>query len=452
MERTGLTDLDERVFEVRDKASRDLIREAIQAYRGGAYRSAIISTWIAISFDIISKVRELAAYGEANAAKFTKDLDKAIQNNDRPKLQTFERDLLTKAKEEFQIITEREFHDLERIMQDRHQCAHPAFVGEGVLFQPLPELVRNHIVQAIDILLSHAPMQGKSALEQLERDLFSPSFPNTAADIKTFMNTRYVERVNDSGLVKVMQSIISRLLGTDQEKYHGKEAQFATVLHALRSAKPALFSKELEPWIKSKTSSVHDERLLSLIPFTVHDPSVWSAMDAATQAEIKALIGSASEAVIKKVDIYSGLSMSDLKPALMERFISLPEQLRTEIISSHPMAEFAPHAIEFYRASKGFRSAEWNGKNLILPLAKHLDADQIKQVLDVVLTNRQVREAGENPEIIAELFDLTKDVLPKTNDIWRNFITAIGKGKKRKDYYAYPEVRERLKQHGIMKK
>ncbi|MDZ8025517.1 MAG: hypothetical protein RMY36_008055 [Nostoc sp. SerVER01] len=39
-----LTDLDELVLTVRDKASGSYILEAVNAYRGGAYRAAIVAT------------------------------------------------------------------------------------------------------------------------------------------------------------------------------------------------------------------------------------------------------------------------------------------------------------------------------------------------------------------------------------------------------------------------
>lgn len=61
----GLTDIDSLYLQVRDKTSQRLIAEAITAYRGGAARSAILSTWIAVAYDIIAKARELAAQGEA---------------------------------------------------------------------------------------------------------------------------------------------------------------------------------------------------------------------------------------------------------------------------------------------------------------------------------------------------------------------------------------------------
>ena len=50
----GLTDIDMLALSVRDRESRRLIGEAITAYRGGALRSALMSTWIAVAYDIIA--------------------------------------------------------------------------------------------------------------------------------------------------------------------------------------------------------------------------------------------------------------------------------------------------------------------------------------------------------------------------------------------------------------
>lgn len=93
----GLTDIDTLLLAVRNKESKRLITEAVTAYRGGAFRAAIISTWIAVAYDIIAKARELAAQGAAAAAKFTSELDKAISHSAIPSLQRIESNLLDTA-------------------------------------------------------------------------------------------------------------------------------------------------------------------------------------------------------------------------------------------------------------------------------------------------------------------------------------------------------------------
>ena len=99
----SLTDLDELLLAVRDRNSRSYMSEAIDTYRTRSYRSAIMSTWIAVSYDIIGKIRELAGQGEAAAIAFVTHLDNAIdaQRTGDPtavkRLLAIENDLLTKS-------------------------------------------------------------------------------------------------------------------------------------------------------------------------------------------------------------------------------------------------------------------------------------------------------------------------------------------------------------------
>ena len=106
-------------------------------------------------------------------------------------LQGIENDLLNEALNSFEFITPQEHTDLDRLKQDRNQCAHPAFVTDLVLFQPSPELVRAHIAHAIHHLLAHPPTQGKNALARLKSDLMQPSFPTDQKAVNEFMEMRY---------------------------------------------------------------------------------------------------------------------------------------------------------------------------------------------------------------------------------------------------------------------
>jgi hypothetical protein len=113
--------------------------EAVAAYQGGIYRAAIISTWIAVSYDVIAKVRELAAGGDANATQMISELDTAIAGRNVQQLQRIESGLLARARDDFEFLSAHEFTDLERLREDRHLCAHPAFVGEELLFVLRPD-------------------------------------------------------------------------------------------------------------------------------------------------------------------------------------------------------------------------------------------------------------------------------------------------------------------------
>ena len=79
MYQSHLYDLDELAQSVRDKFSQAYIREAINAYRGGAYRSAIVSTWVAVTYDVLVKITELANQGDGRATAFANQYRKALK-------------------------------------------------------------------------------------------------------------------------------------------------------------------------------------------------------------------------------------------------------------------------------------------------------------------------------------------------------------------------------------
>jgi hypothetical protein len=157
----NLADLEELVLSVRDRNSREYIGEAVVDYQSRCYRSAISAAWVAITYDIISKIRELSVQGDAQARNFIERVDRAIALRvadpveSKKQLQAIEGELLVIAHDTFEFLTDHDLRDMTRLRDDRHLCAHPAFAGEDYLFQPSPELVRTHLVHAIVDLLQH---------------------------------------------------------------------------------------------------------------------------------------------------------------------------------------------------------------------------------------------------------------------------------------------------------
>src|SRR5437764_271504 len=78
MQLTNLADLDELVLQVRHQPTRTYVGEAVLAYRAGAYRAALVGLWVAVAYDLVAKLRELAALGDTNAIKKVEDLDRWI--------------------------------------------------------------------------------------------------------------------------------------------------------------------------------------------------------------------------------------------------------------------------------------------------------------------------------------------------------------------------------------
>ncbi|MCM2413221.1 hypothetical protein [Streptomyces sp. RKAG290] len=106
--------------QVRSLTSRRYVEEAVAAYGAGAYRAALISIWIAVAADVIGKIRLLAEDGGV-AAQMQAELDRAIKGNNVNALQAFERNLVTRARNELELVGAREEVSLLRF-DGHHWC------------------------------------------------------------------------------------------------------------------------------------------------------------------------------------------------------------------------------------------------------------------------------------------------------------------------------------------
>jgi hypothetical protein len=130
---------------IRHPQSKAYFLDAVRAYKAGALRGALTSAWVALVYDLIAKYRELSAMGDQAATAFLQYWDNATLSGDITKLLQLERGILEDATANTQVVNRIARTQLERLREDRHLCAHPAFSAEADLFEPSPELVRLHL-------------------------------------------------------------------------------------------------------------------------------------------------------------------------------------------------------------------------------------------------------------------------------------------------------------------
>jgi hypothetical protein len=184
-----LADLEELLHSIKDESVRAYAKEAVVCYQNAAYRSAIVSIWVAVVFDLVKKIEYLAEQFSDIAAKRCLDEIELIRNNPK-NISTWEEQIVEKAQNDLKLITHTEKAHLIRIRADRHLCAHPAMDREEKLFQPCPELVRNHIRVAIEALLSNPPIMGKAASDLFIQEIRGAYFPNDLEGIGKTLEKR----------------------------------------------------------------------------------------------------------------------------------------------------------------------------------------------------------------------------------------------------------------------
>jgi hypothetical protein len=260
---TPLADLDELVLRCRDDRARSLISEAVSGYKAGAFRSAIVATWVAVCFDFIEKLRELALAGDASAEKQIERLEKIRTSDDVSGALAFERDLLKLARDQFEFISPIEYVDLQRLQVDRNRCAHPSLIDEASPYKPSAELVRAHIVAAVDHALRHPPAQGKFALNKLLSQVASEYFPTNEKGALEALRSGPLAKARESlvrNFVVVLLKDIFVALGPER-------ARKIAALKAVNALHPGPYKQAVTEKASLLIRSLADESLsLALVP------------------------------------------------------------------------------------------------------------------------------------------------------------------------------------------
>jgi hypothetical protein len=359
--------------------------------------------------------------------------------------------LAESASVDFGFFSSHELEDLKRLQKDRHLCAHPALVAKEILFQPTPELVRTHIVHALLHLLTREPVQGKAALRRIFEDIRSVSFPSDRKSIARFLKGKYLGNPKPSLVRNLLEALLKVATGSEAD-FLGKERYVALAFVSVGDCQPGYF-EELAPACLGKIiPTLPEDHLLYLPRMAASDPRIWAWIPEHQRIQIVELIKKATHEQLKSFDLFDALELQDVRDIVLQKFGSLSREDQINILAQNPIPGLKSQAIELFAGAASFRSAEVLMRNLILPQAPSFQPGHVDAVLKAILENGQISQASEMPELLGILFDSTEAQLSHTKGAWRYFVAQIAKGKGRKEYYAYPEIRDRLKRHGIMKR
>lgn len=450
----GLIDFDELILTVRNKISRVYIEEAINAYRSRAYKSAIISVWIAVTYDIISKIRELASHGDKMALAFVENLDNAIANGNIPQLTLIEKSLLDKAHNDFEFISTHEFSDLERIKDDRNNCAHPAFVDSENLFQPTAEIVRAHIVHAILHLLRHQPVQGKAALDRVLNDIRQPSFPSDKESVSKFLLDKYLNRAKES-LIRNLVIVLTKILLKGDPEFDGKGELLVNSLLTISESHSKIFDEVQASKLSRIVETLDEDQLKNVFRLLGADPRCWHFLTQAAKIRVKGnfiqcLNSGYPQYLQLKYRVIDAFVVQELNDYAVSEFDNLDASGQSVVISRNPSKEFTDTAIEIFINSTSFASAKDFGENALLPVAKLLTPDQIIRVLDGIPNNQhnQILPAWGMQEILLEFFGVTIDKLDLVRDAWSKLAKVLSM----KHYSTeYADLLGRLQETGVVR-
>ena len=272
-----LEDLDELTLRCRDAKARAYISEAVACYRAGAFRSSIVACWIAVCFDIIEKLRELALAGDPAAAEQVAHIENFRRNADMTQALQFERGLLTLILEKFQLISHIEYEDLTRLQGDRNRCAHPSMSVDDIAYAPPAELARLHIHSAVTHLLQHPPAQGKYALDRLLQEVDSEYFPTNGAQACLALTAGPLKRARES-LVRSFSVVLTKEFFREMP-YSKRRQRIAAALEAVAGMHHDTLEKVWRDRLSEMFKGVANEKLMDTIYFLRDVKNTWGHLD-----------------------------------------------------------------------------------------------------------------------------------------------------------------------------
>lgn len=393
-----LEDLDELILRCRDVRTREYIREAVSSYRAGAFRSAIVGTWIAVCFDLIGKFRELALAGDKEAEKQVHDLDALRRDEDLSRALKFEKSILQTAKEKFELISQLEYIDLARLQEDRNRCAHPSLTVDDKAYTPSAELARLHIHSSVTHLLQHPPLQGKHALDRILDEIGSQYFPTTPKDAEVALASGPLGRPRESLVSNLVRVLVKRYVRDDID--WKVRQQLLAVLQATESMHREYYSKALALTLTAVLRAALDANLDRQLDLLTGLKGSWDFLDLDVQQKIGNYVRELPWTELHSIGDL--LADENLQVAARHRLKRMTlEEVEKQLFFNF-CDEMGAWMINRYLASKSFDEANRWAKEM-LHHTKEFAADDVRKLLIHAPRNDQITGSRQLDVLITRL-------------------------------------------------
>jgi hypothetical protein len=436
-----MVDMEELLGRVRDALAKEQLREAINCYHAGSYRTAIVATWVAVVFDFVAKLRELDMTGnQAARAKLTA-LEAVRANHDLPQLLAFERDLVGDATTDFELISPVEAIDLDRLFEDRNRCAHPSLTALDDIFRPSAELARTHIVASVTNMLGQAPIQGTAAATKIFSEISSEYFPTDPIAAAEYLRHGPLARAKNTLIRSVVIGVTKDLVKETRTTIERKR-QFAA-LNALGVMYPEQFKQALAENLGRIAESVDEASTRRIVLYAGQVRGAWEQLGMSAQIKCTNFVANAGIESIN-VGILRALDIPKLREKAITRIPELGGSALGRMLQNRPEPLFKERCLYLFERSSNFREAESNLRSLVLPYAQDLSGVEMERIGIPFRDNRQIRFANESVGLLLELFQASRK-LNEHRTPWETIYQAACEDTDDPDRSS--QLREALREH-----
>lgn len=394
-----LSDMEELINSCTETPVKKLMSEALVCYNAGSYRSAIITIWHAICFDLCLKAKELNELGDTPAKKIIKQLDEAktelLEHKNPSKMTQFEKDIAEKFIKDDLGLSVYESSELKKIYEDRHIAAHPALYDEE-LPEFTPEKVRAHFIHAIKFLLSKN-FYIKNDYKEKIIDFLNQNWIYENNLIKNIIEKRYVN-IRLSNLNKTLEELFFNI---GIYKYIKDELSYFKLSYLIEKISEK-YTYDFDSWVNKKlfkliSTRKQEDLLLSIIISayaTFSEENIEHVKNSITKLELNSIHKFIS---LNHVEKKNPIIFDEILNRLNNLIISLPTNEKIKLFDNLPKSillnkKFYDSIITFYLS---FHFDEHNYISLsrisdlydkyISPIQDNLTQCQFKNIFNKIL-------------------------------------------------------------------
>lgn len=356
--------------------------------------------WIAVVFDFLHKLGELAVGGDKQAQSILDDFEKIQRAGDVRASQAFETQVIEDAEKKFEFISAHQATDLVRLRDDRHRCAHPAMNTGEDAYEISPEQARTHIRNVVVHLLEQPPVQGKAALQRLMDDVSSEYFPTDPRAAGVILSRGPLARPKEALVRNFVLATMKEI--TTHASQVEPSRRLAAALEAVWKLHPAATEAALEAKLSDFMGAVILEHKAPdyVFRFFAYVPRATRFLRPDIVEQLRVYIAKTTDSDAESI-LPGALEIEPLRSTASDRLRSLGWVERARVALGGPSEIALDVLIDSYGESGSYNRANHIAEAL-LPLVGRMSEEQLLTI---------IRHAGENSEISGS-FGL-RDVLQK---------------------------------------
>jgi hypothetical protein len=202
--------------------------------------------WSVVVCDLLFKLQHLVdLYGDDKAKNILADIGKLQEDNERSPV--WETKLVESVAEQTQLLDIAERENLLHLQRQRHLAAHPVVNANFQLHRPNRDTARALIRNALDGLLTKAPILSKQIVVELVEDLEQASgILIDDKKLKGYLESKYFSRFNPEVEKAVFRALWKFVFRLTDEKCETNRAINYSALNLLYGRNPVQFQAQIE--------------------------------------------------------------------------------------------------------------------------------------------------------------------------------------------------------------